>query len=797
VTIKKGLPWLGLAVASLWLAAPLFPRAAPPVTRRVDGSRGRFPVRFEANDGQLDARVRYLARAPGLAISLTDDGATMALGATRTPVTMRVRGAPASPRPEADGVLTGRSSYFIGNDRSRWRTDVPSFARVTYRGVAPGVDEVFHGEAGALEYDFIVAPGVRPESVEIAFDGADHVAIDARGALRVEAGGGVLVQPSPRVYQRSDGQELAVAGGYRVTGPTTVAFEVGAYDHARALVIDPVLAYSSYLGGAGSDFGYGVALDASGAIYVTGFTSSANFPTRDAYQATLDGNDDVFVAKLDPTGTVLVYATYIGGSGNASGYGIAVDPTGAAYVTGSTDSADFPTEGPIQAAPGGSLDAFVLKLTPSGSMLAYSTFLGGAAADSAYGVAVDSGGEAFVAGTTRSSDFPTASPSQAAFGGVADAFVAELDASGHALVYSTYLGGSADDEGRGVAIDATGAAYVTGFTSSLDFPMAAGTTPFQALNNGNENVFVAKLAPSDTSLAYATYLGGSEVDLGRAIAVDDAGAAYVTGNAASADFPTKSAFQPTSASNGSSTNAFVTKLDPKGATLTYSTYLGGTGGDFGESIAVDGKGHAFVAGYTGSTDFPTEDATQPTNGASGTAGGTNAFVAEVASTGSTLVYSTYLGGSVGDSAEAIAVGPSGDAYVAGYTVSPDFPTVEPEQAHLASHAGDNAFVAVFAGGSLSGDAGVPDASRAAFDAGQGAAATFDAASVYDAAEPSPPDATPSIVSASGDGCSCRVGASSATTTSPTGALWMTSLLGALLSQRRRKRVAVAFDRDLP
>jgi MYXO-CTERM domain-containing protein len=740
-----------------------------------------LPVRFEANAGQFDGRVRYLARGSGLTLFLGEHDATMSVGPAHRRVTMRVKGASTSTPPLADGRLTTLTSYFLGNDPSRWHTGVPSFARVTYRGVAPGVDQVFHGEAGHLEYNFIVAPGTRPDALELTFDGADRVALDDRGNLRLDVPGGSLVQPPPRVYQRVDGRAVAVAGSYRVRDAATVTFDVGAYDPAAPLVIDPVLAYSSYLGGGGNDYGYGIAVDASGAIYVGGFTSSTNFPTRDAYQATLTGEDDAFVAKLDPTGASLVYATYIGGSQGAYGYGIAVDSAGAAYLVGETNSPDFPSESGYQRAIAGGLDAFVTKLSPSGTSLSYSTYLGGANDDSGYGIAVDSAGEAFVTGTTQSGDLPTHAGSQPSFGGVVDGFVTKLGAKGNTLVYSSYLGGSADDEARALAIDGTGAAYVTGYTTSIDFPTAAGTTPFQALNNGNQNAFVAKLVPSGASLAYSTYLGGSQNDRGASIAVDTTGTAFVTGLATSADFPTLHAFQAVLAATGGTSNAFVARLDTAGAALLYSTYLGGSGGDVGSGVALDVAGEAFVTGYTSSTDFPTKDAPQPMNAASQSPGGTSAFVAELAATGSELVYSTYLGGSVGDSAEALAVGPSGGAYVTGYTVSPDFPTVTPEQAHLASGAGDNAFVAVLADVRLDGDASVDAA--APVDAG--GTRTEDAgASVFDAAEPVP-DARAATVTVAGDGCSCRSSRGTAGRSVRVGYL---ALLGLTLYLRRRRRI---------
>jgi MYXO-CTERM domain-containing protein len=751
--------------------------------------RAELPLRFEANTGQLDPAVRFIARAKGLTAFLTDDGAALRVGHERAPVTLRVRGDSHTRQPRAEAPLATRSSYFIGNDPARWRTDVPSFGRVTYTGVAAGVDEVFHGDGSTLEYDFVVAPGASPRTVDVAFDGADRLTLDAEGALSIRVGRSVLVQPRPRVYQRVRGQEVAVAGGYRLTGRASVAFDVGAYDTAVPLIIDPVLAYATYLGGSGDDYGYGIAVDGTGAMYITGFTTSIDFPTRSPYQAVATGNDDVFVAKLDPTGTSLVYATYIGGDHGAYGYAITVDSAGSAYVVGATDSTDFPATGGFQRSLAGGLDAFVVKLAPTGSALTYATYLGGSSDETGYGVALDAAGEAFVTGTTSSSDLRTHTGVQPTFGGVADAFLAKLDASGDKLVYATFLGGSQEDEARGVAVDASGAAYVAGFTSSPDFATAA---PFQALENGAVNAFVAKVDPSGGSLAYATYLGGSEVDMAGAIAVDGAGAAYVTGSTTSFDFPTKAAYQHAPASVSGGATAFVTKLDATGAALVYSTYLGGTGGDVAHAVAVTAAGDAVVAGATGSTDFPTLNAPQATNNARANPGGTNAFVTELDATGATLVYSTYVGGSLGDSATAIALGVSGDAYVTGYTTSPDFPTVAPLQAALASVEGDNAFVVVLGSMTLTPDAGV--VGRGPADAGHTEPPSFDAASVLDASEPVPAEAGEGVAMASGDGCACGVGRRSR----GAGGGWLAVGLGlGFAVRRRRSAVGVAISRDLP
>jgi len=791
-------PLVGLSFAFLCPHVERAPTPAPAPASSARTSRARLPLRFERNVGQEAARVRYAAKARDVSLFLTDDGATMvsspshARGEHDVSWTMRVVGRAGISAPVASELAAARSSYFLGNDPARWRTDVPSFGRVTYRDVLPGVNQVFHGEAGALEYDFEVSPGAltKPDAIEIAFEGAESVDVGAAGELRVHAGGAVFVQPSPRVYERSEGQELAVNAAYRVTGRGTIGFDVGAYDESRTLVIDPVLAYATYLGGSGDDYAYGIAVDGAGAMYVAGFTSSPNFPTASAYDATLTGSDDAFVTKLSANGQELVYSTYLGGSQGAYAYGVAVDSAGAAYVIGSTNSTDFPTVTPFQSTLAGALNAFVTKLSPSGSSIVYSTYLGGSGHDDGAGIALDATGAAYVTGTTEDSDFPLphAATAQRGFGGVSDAFVAKLSPSG-SLTYATYVGGSGADDGTGIAVDGSGAAYVTGSTASLDFPTSPAVGPFQPLLNGAQNAFVTKVSPAGSSFAYSTYLGGAQSDQGNAVAIDATGAAYVTGFATSADFPLSNAYQRTLLAMQGGSSAFVSKLDSAGMTLVYSTFLGGTGSDLAEAVAVDANGVATVTGATSSVDFPTVNALQ-SDDAAHAATGTNAFITSLSATGQSLVYSTYLGGSGGDSAEAIALGPTGAAYVAGFTVSRDFPTKVPLQAGLASAIGDNAFVAVL-GAEILADAGPKP-----FDAGApGDSGGPPVAAAGDASEPTQPsersdsgvDASAlEITTVGGGGCDCR-SAGGADSPGAAVASLLAALAGMLVALRRRFR----------
>jgi uncharacterized protein (TIGR03437 family) len=429
------------------------------------------------------------------------------------------------------------------------------------------------------------------------------IAVDAAGSAYVTGSTASTNFPTRSAYQGTN------QGGYD-------AFVTKLTQAGNAVV------YSTYLGGSGDDYGYGIAVDGAGSAYLTGITSSSNFPTQLAYHATLQGTNDVFVTKLSPAGNALVYSTYLGGYGHDSGHGIAVDGAGSAYVTGPTDSANFPTRSAYQATfQGAPFDAFVTKLTPAGNALVYSTYLGGSGADWGAGIAVDGAGSAYVTGYTESTNFPTESAYQATFQGAPfDAFVTKLTPAGNALVYSTYLGGSDRDWGAGIAVDGAGSAYVTGFTQSTNFPTQSA---HQATNQGIQDAFVTKLTPAGNALVYSTYLGGSGEEWAYGIALDAAGSAYVTGFTHSTNFPTQSPYQATY--QGGTYDAFVTKLTPAGNALSYSTYLGGSDDDEGYGIAVDAAGSAYVTGYTASTSFPTQSPYQATF----QAGTSDAFVTKL------------------------------------------------------------------------------------------------------------------------------------------------------------------------
>ena len=700
--------WLAVTLGVGTAAALLLPISVGAQNPPNAETYGVLPLSFEANRGQIDPQVKFLSRGSGYTLFLTrgaeavlvlrkptakrdplQPAALESMPATLNPdaagppaiVRMKLVGGNTSPRVEALDELPGKANYFIGNDPRKWHTNVPTYAKLRYREVYPGVDLLYYGNQQQLEHDFIVAPGADPRSITLNLAGAEKLSLDPQGTLVLGVKDGELRLDKPHIYQEVDGVQREIAGGYVLKNRHQVRFQLGSYDPSSPLVIDPVVFYSTYAGGSGGDAASGITVDSAGNAYVTGGTGSADFPTvTSAFQTTSGGDSDAFVTKLNPTGSGLVYSTYLGGSGADQSNGIAVDSAGNAYVTGSTVSTDFPTANPLQASCGGCLapfyaaNAFVAKLNTTGSALVYSTYLGGGGSVGAHGsgIAVDSIGDAYLVGTAGPG-FPTVNPIPGACAGFCSyygaAFVAMLNAAGSALVYSSYLGGSYTDQGTGIAVDSTGNAYVTGVTHSPDFPTV---NPFQASCGGciaNTDTFVAKLNATGSALVYSTYLGGSGSDGGGGITVDSSGNAYVVGSTNSPDFPmTIGAFQTVF---GGASDAFVTKLNPLGTGLVYSSYLGGSGDDSGAGIAVDASFNAYVTGQTSSTNFPTANPVQGAN-----AGGIDAFATAVNPLGTGLVYSSYLGGSSSDSGAGIALDtlPNPNAYVAGTTSSTGFPT---------------------------------------------------------------------------------------------------------------------------
>ena len=648
---------------------------------QVSAAYGSLPLSFEANQGQTDARVQFLSRGNGYNLFLTRDEAVLSLAqeakAMRSSVVrMRLVGANRSAAVDGLDELPGKSAYFVGRDPGRWRSEIPNYARVQYREVFPGVDLVYYGHQGRLEYDFVLAPGADPSRIRIAFEGAQKLRLE-NGDVVVKIAGGDVRLHRPVLYQRYGEEKKAVDGRFVLASNREVSFAVGAYDKREALVIDPSLVYSTYLGGKNLEKALGVAADREGNAYVTGSTASADFPTTaGALQQKMHSADTgAFVTKLNPTGTALVYSTYLGGGNSDVGRAIAVNEKGEAFVVGSTYSVDFPTTaGAAQRMSGGGRDGFVAKLSADGSRLIYASYLGGSGDDEARGIALSTTGEAHVVGTTESANFPGATREQkaACAGGCSRAFVVKMNASGSSLMYATFLGGSGRNSANAIALDLSGAAYIAGHTYAKDFAVTAGvfqTNSSHTACSGREcaDVFVMKLSTNGVVL-YASRFGGQGDQTANAIAVDTRGNAYVAGRTDSTNFATTAnAYQSKLPNHAGS--AFVIKLNPMGSGLVYSTYLGGASSDEAMGIAVDERGRAVVAGATSSTTFPTtSSALQRT-----LAGTLGAFLASLNERGTALGYSTLLSGSRSDGATAVALDSQGNVYVVGNTESKNFP----------------------------------------------------------------------------------------------------------------------------
>lgn len=572
--------------------------------------------------------------------------------------------------PEGASKLPGKCHYFRGSDQTKWETGVLIYGELRYPAVWEGVDlEIFGVESG-LKMNWVLDSPARVSSIRLHWAGADSLKLDEAGNLLIGHALGTLTDPVPYAYQETEKGKVPVGCTYRLDNDLSFGLQLdGTYDSNLPLVIDPVLQYTTYLGGSENGSGQDISVDSQGCAYVTGDTSSTDFPvTTGAFQMSLAGSRDVYITKFAPDGGSLVYSTYLGGGSQQIGYSIALDAAGCAYVSGTTTSNNFPTtSGAFQPALAGNNDAFVTKISANGDSLVYSTYLGGSSVDYGYSIAVDKAECAYVAGYTRSTNFPvTAGAFQQTYGGgTADAFVTKLAADGGNLIYSTFLGGSTLDYGSGIAVDSDGYAYVTGPTQSANFPTTLGA--FQTTFNGITDSFITKLSIDGGSLVYSTFLGGSGADSAESIAVDATGRAYVTGATSSNDFPvTPGAFQTTLAGN---LNVFVTLLSAAGNSLEASTYLGGSIEDTGHSITIDANGCAYVTGETNSPDFPITPAVLP----SSLTGFIDAFICVLSENFSNLIVSYYLGGSGLNIGFGIAVGEDGGLYATGSTSATDFP----------------------------------------------------------------------------------------------------------------------------
>src|SRR6266567_548143 len=732
-----------------------------------------LPMQFESNVGQTGEPVQFLARGPGYTLFLTPTQTVLSLRPGREPqseadnpvcprtqtgrehnravgnsraastasrlppAVLRMTLLGANPTTQIEGLdaLPGTVNYFVGTDSHQWRSAIPTFGKVKYHQVYPGVDLVYYGNQRQVEYDFLISAHADPGRIALGFSGADSLEIDSFGDLVARLAGATVRWHNPFAYQDTPAGRREIAARFVMKNRQQVGLEIAAYDAGRPLIIDPQLVYSTYLGGGSSDYIGGIAVDGSGNVYVVGDTTSLNFPTNTPYQSASAGLRDVFVTKLDPSGSSLVYSTYLGGSSNEFAGGIALDSSGNAYLTGQTESQNFPLKNAVQGANNGFSDAFVAKLGPFGTNLVYSTYLGGNGDDGGNAIAADNGGNAYVTGFTYSrgvgsSPFPTThgafqADNGGGVGGGSDAFVTKFDTNG-TLLYSTFLGGHSSEAGNAIALDSGGNACVAGVVEdTTSFPPALPSSDFPILNAfqpnfnpgitdtnaaGTTDGFVTKLNATGTALIFSTFLGGGFDDSAHAIAVDSANRVCVVGETYSTNFPIHNAAQPILGGLSPDNtlppaDAFVTVFETNGASLRYSTYLGGSGFESGFDsyrfgLAIDQFGDIYLAGWTDSPSspdpndpsvvpFPLTPGADQTNSI-GSVG--DAFAAKInpAVPGSnSLVYATFLSGTSDNRATAVAVDSSGNFYVAGFTSSTDFPVA-------------NAFESSYNGGSYDG-----------------------------------------------------------------------------------------------
>jgi hypothetical protein len=750
-----------LLAAALTPAPSLTNRLSPPAPprTRTQAAFDKLPLYFVENRGQADAQASYYVQGRDKTIYFTDQGLTFVLdgqqngvapqpasfnlqSAIRNPQALRWAlrldfiGARAGAHPEGEAQTEAVFSYFKGHP-SEWQTGLRSYSRLIYRNLWPGIDLVYAGTVNRMKYSFVVRPGADPNQIKLAWRGASTVKLSAQGELEVTTPLGSFTDERPVSYQELEGRQVEVATAYRVEdrgsrienreSPSSIldsrssirySFVVGAYDRSRELVIDPALfVFAGYIGGSGSDEGNAITVDGAGNAYITGGTNSNqnSFPDGDGIgmlngpDNTFNGNYDAFVVKLKADGSGLVYVGYIGGDDDEAGAGIAVDNAGNAYITGSTGSgqASFPDgagfgvlNGPDKTYNGG-YDAFVAKIKADGTGLDYAGYIGGDNFDTGTAIAVDSLGNAYIAGVVLSAEttfpdgdgFGTLGGPDKTFNGVNDAFVVKVKADGTGLVYAGYIGGDNFDQGEGIAVDSAGNAYVTGYAYSgqATFPDGDGfgtlNGPDKTFNGGDRDAFVAKVNAAGTAFVYAGYIGGDGYDIGNAIAVDGAGNAYVTGVTGSteATFPDGDGFGtlggPDKTSNGGSfrSDAFVAKIKADGTGLVYASFIGGNENESGNGIALDSQGNVYITGVTDSnqTTFPDGDGFGSLSGADTSHNGNDdAFVVVLNAAGTAFVSASYIGGSNNEEGNGIAVDSAGNAYIAGVTDSNQatFPT---------------------------------------------------------------------------------------------------------------------------
>lgn len=702
----------GLLVVASVCGAPVTNRDADEICdctlRLASSDPPQYDATFELNLGQAPKGYDVISRtAIGYTLYLSSSSSAIALRKNgerqARSVHTKLFGAVRNVPPQLISPQAHHVNYFLGSDPKAWVTDVPTFRKVKYPSVYPGIDVVYYANGAHLEHDFIVAPGANPDRIRLQFEGADRISADADGNLVLQAGEEKLHFRKPVLYQPEGRRSRKVAGRYRIHGDGTAGFEVGPFDPKLPLVIDPVVVFATYVGQQRYDAGLRVVSDPSGNVYAAGYTIDFTFRPTPGVLTTPPGAQDaanVLLTKLAPDGRSAIYTTYIGGDSSDHALGLATDSAGNLYIAGSTASRDFPvTSSAYQRLPGNSAnvpaawgDCFVTKLNPAGNSLIYSTFIGSTGVEACSALAVDAAGNSYVTGSTTSQSFPRTEGAYQTifnFGNASppiESFVAKLDASGSRLLYSTFVGGNGKDIASAIAVDSAGNAYVAGATLSTNFPTTAGA--FQSVRRTNNptrlqpDVFLLKLNPTGSELVYSTLLGGSDVDQTFGMAIGPDGSAYLCGSTQSSDFPvTAQAYQTAFKGAGGTKDrifdagdAFAAKFNPTATALEYATFVGGTKDDRALNCALDANGNLHLAGHTLSTDFPvTTDAAQRTFG------GTeernypfgDAFYARIGSTGRTLVYSTYFGGKGEDAAAGLHLDKEGNAFLTGATNSVD------------------------------------------------------------------------------------------------------------------------------
>lgn len=634
----------------------------------------KLPLYFVRNDGQLERSVKFYEIGVEQEVYFTQDGVYFLLrdkkGKGRESVEIiKLSILNANKKFEIFGEdeQKGKVNYFIGNSHKKWKNDLPTFGKVRYKEVYSNVDIIFYGNKGNLEYDILIRPGADLSKIYFELQGIKEIRLTEDGGLIATLPSGKSIfQKKPCFYQEIDGIRVDIEGSYiikREREKQYFGFNVRSYNCSYPLIIDPTLIYSTYLGGSNYDAGYGICVDSSGNVYIIGQTFSSNFPVKSPIKGVKGEDYDIFVTKINPEGKSLLYSTFLGGSSNDYGYAMAVDSSGNAYLTGYTESTDFPTQNPLQKNNAGGRDVFVARINSEGNSLFYSTYLGGGNNDYGYSISVDKSGNTYLAGATYSNNFPTKNPIYG-YSGLYDIFITKINSEGNSFVYSTYFGGSNNDYGYGITVDLSGNVYLTGATYSSNFPTKNSIKD----KGGLWDAFFLKISPEGNEVITSTCLGGSDSDYGAGIAVDSKENVYLTGFSSSPDFPTQNPIQE---SNKGNHDIFVTKISSENA-IVYSTFLGGGSSDYSRGIAVDSIGNVYITGETYSSDFPTQNPIQGSN-----SGYWDAFVVKINSEGSKIVYSTYLGGSNNDYGRGITVDSLGNAYLTGYTSSSNFPTALP------------------------------------------------------------------------------------------------------------------------